>query len=94
MAAQLTEQIRNRLDWLGVKWASHDDSQKDGREVRLLDYACGTGMIARVRLLTPSIRQASDEARVIQQALEPLGLSTIIPLTKENLLLHRPSAPT
>ncbi|KAK0725729.1 S-adenosyl-L-methionine-dependent methyltransferase [Lasiosphaeris hirsuta] len=53
---QLVEEIRSRLDFIGVDWVdgSDDDSGEDEdvtkeesapkREVRLLDYACGTGL--------------------------------------------------
>ncbi|KAI0384550.1 S-adenosyl-L-methionine-dependent methyltransferase [Hypomontagnella monticulosa] len=57
---RLTEEIQARLDWIGVDWANTDDEDEDGirpegepqstqsrREVRLLDYACGTGMMSR-----------------------------------------------
>ncbi|KAI1803699.1 S-adenosyl-L-methionine-dependent methyltransferase [Daldinia bambusicola] len=56
---RLTEEIQARLDWIGVDWASDDDSDDDDdeevkskptrprREVRLLDYACGTGTMSR-----------------------------------------------
>lgn len=55
---QLVEEIRSRLDFIGVDWV--DDSDDDGDEeggkneesitkkgVRLLDYACGTGLVSR-----------------------------------------------
>jgi hypothetical protein len=55
---RLTRELQARLDFIGVDWAS-DDSDDEGdeevggnkkprREVRLLDYACGTGMMSRV----------------------------------------------
>lgn len=63
--SQINEKIRDRLDFLGVGWASDDDedteddegrdapreSKKPAKSVRLLDYACGTGTISRV--ITP-----------------------------------------
>ena len=39
------KETRDRLDWLGVDWIK--DGEK-GKEVRLLDYACGTGLMSRV----------------------------------------------
>ncbi|KAK4909373.1 hypothetical protein LTR28_000185, partial [Elasticomyces elasticus] len=42
--AQLTKAIQDRLDWLGVDWAT---PEKQERDVRLLDYACGTGLVSR-----------------------------------------------
>ena len=56
---QITENIRARLDFLGVDWADEDDNEdeaggdtqgegKPKRPVRLLDYACGTGTVSRV----------------------------------------------
>ncbi|ORY67460.1 S-adenosyl-L-methionine-dependent methyltransferase [Pseudomassariella vexata] len=47
---QLTEAIQARLDFIGVDWVNDDDDTADGvgsKQVRLLDYACGTGMISR-----------------------------------------------
>ncbi|KAI0848173.1 S-adenosyl-L-methionine-dependent methyltransferase [Daldinia vernicosa] len=60
---RLTEEIQARLDWIGVDWASDDEDDEDDdddsdeeaeqkptqsrREVRLLDYACGTGTMSR-----------------------------------------------
>ncbi|KAK7972730.1 methyltransferase domain-containing protein [Apiospora saccharicola] len=59
---QLTEAIQERLDFIGVDWVADedDDAVEDdaaaeevgdraspSREVRLLDYACGTGLMSR-----------------------------------------------
>ncbi|GAW15445.1 hypothetical protein ANO14919_048540 [Xylariales sp. No.14919] len=54
---RLTRELQARLDFIGVDWASDDEDsdEEDGekndkkprREVRLLDYACGTGMMSR-----------------------------------------------
>ncbi|GAB1312285.1 hypothetical protein MFIFM68171_02495 [Madurella fahalii] len=47
---QIIEEIRARLDFFGVDWVDDDydkDNDKtDGKTVRLLDYACGTGALA------------------------------------------------
>ncbi|KAF2199358.1 S-adenosyl-L-methionine-dependent methyltransferase [Delitschia confertaspora ATCC 74209] len=37
--------IRSRLDWLGVPLVGH--GAETPKEVRMLDYACGTGMMSR-----------------------------------------------
>ncbi|KAI1755833.1 S-adenosyl-L-methionine-dependent methyltransferase [Xylaria castorea] len=57
---RLTRELQARLDFIGVDWASDDEdsneegeddsNKKPGREVRLLDYACGTGMMSRALL--------------------------------------------
>ncbi|KAI8966363.1 S-adenosyl-L-methionine-dependent methyltransferase [Daldinia sp. FL1419] len=55
---RLMEEIQARLDWIGVDWADDDDDDdssedaksnptKSHKEVRLLDYACGTGAMSR-----------------------------------------------
>lgn len=56
---QLSEAIQKRLDLIGADWIKDDDDDDDNdgedattttsssRQVRLLDYACGTGMISR-----------------------------------------------
>lgn len=46
MNAMIIGEIRNRVDWFGVDWAKEKETSK---EVRLLDYACGTGLISRVK---------------------------------------------
>lgn len=51
ISQQVTDATRARLDWIGVNWAKSGDS----REVRLLDYACGTGCVSRVRMTSPNI---------------------------------------
>jgi len=47
---KLIEEIRERLDFLGVDWVNNSDNDDEGqnsqaqnKSVRLLDYACGTG---------------------------------------------------
>lgn len=77
------EEIRSRLDWIGVDFidesenddggesdgkrdgdadgqpavTNNDATKKEKKEVRLLDYACGPGMVSRVSLpvLQPSL---------------------------------------
>lgn len=44
MNAMIIREIRNCVDWFGVDWAKEKETSK---EVRLLDYACGTGLISR-----------------------------------------------
>ncbi|KAI5867699.1 S-adenosyl-L-methionine-dependent methyltransferase [Durotheca rogersii] len=59
---RLIQELQARRDWIGVDWADGDDSAEEDdehlddiqsksteakKEVRLLDYACGTGMISR-----------------------------------------------
>ena len=48
---RIIEEIRARLDFIGVDWVddeSNGESEKKpaapGKQVRLLDYACGTGV--------------------------------------------------
>lgn len=40
LAAKLTTEIQSRKQWFGVEWTQSDGKSKN---VRLLDYACGTG---------------------------------------------------
>ncbi|WPG97724.1 Hypothetical protein R9X50_00050500 [Acrodontium crateriforme] len=46
LSAQVSEALEKRMDWMGVEWAKPDD-RTSGRQVRLLDYACGTGSITK-----------------------------------------------
>ncbi|KAI1423899.1 S-adenosyl-L-methionine-dependent methyltransferase [Xylaria sp. FL1777] len=62
---RLTRELQARLDFIGADWASDDEDsdeeeggkgdKKPRREVRLLDYACGTGMMSRA--LAPYVTQ-------------------------------------
>lgn len=47
MISQMTTELRNRVDWIRSDWpkSSSDESPK----IRFLDYACGTGLVSRVR---------------------------------------------
>ncbi|KAK5154051.1 hypothetical protein LTR04_006095 [Oleoguttula sp. CCFEE 6159] len=49
MAMTLTHGVQERLDWFGVKWKDEGEAEgEEGkREVKLLDYACGSGMVSR-----------------------------------------------
>ncbi|KAK4892711.1 hypothetical protein LTR17_027015 [Elasticomyces elasticus] len=44
LSAQVSDALQQNRDWLGVRWSKPDDG---GRDVRLLDYACGTGSITK-----------------------------------------------
>ncbi|KAH7398910.1 S-adenosyl-L-methionine-dependent methyltransferase [Phaeosphaeria sp. MPI-PUGE-AT-0046c] len=44
--AQVTDTLRSRLDWVGIPFANTGTSS-DVKEVTLLDYACGTGLMTR-----------------------------------------------
>lgn len=67
---QLADEIRSRREWIGGEWIEDDDDDDDeddeegnggaerGEEkntARLLDYACGTGMVSRA--LAPYVTQ-------------------------------------
>jgi hypothetical protein len=49
----LIKELQSSLDFIGVDWASEEDAEDDEtpdrRSVTLLDYACGTGLVSRVR---------------------------------------------
>ncbi|KAH8166405.1 hypothetical protein CIB48_g1878 [Xylaria polymorpha] len=87
---RLTRELQARLDFIGVDWASDDeDSNEEGenddnkkkprREVRLLDYACGTGMMSRA--LVPYTTQcvgldiSEEMVRAYNTRAENQGLS-------------------
>lgn len=47
--AQITDAVHEHLDWIGVNWAKPEPNAgvEEAEKVRLLDYACGTGLISR-----------------------------------------------
>ncbi|KAF2446927.1 S-adenosyl-L-methionine-dependent methyltransferase [Karstenula rhodostoma CBS 690.94] len=44
---EVTDDLRNRLDWIGIPFAN-TESSSDTQSVRQLDYACGTGLMSRI----------------------------------------------
>lgn len=53
---QVEDALRTDLSWVGIPFAN-TGSSSDVNEVRLLDYACGTGLMTRVRSLSNTNRQ-------------------------------------
>jgi len=45
----VTDTLRDRLSWIDIPFAN--TSSNPSPEVRLLDYACGPGIMSRVRIL-------------------------------------------
>ncbi|THY92148.1 S-adenosyl-L-methionine-dependent methyltransferase [Aureobasidium pullulans] len=48
IASQVAEALNSHADWLGADWTSASN-----QECHLLDYACGTGSVTRVRISFP-----------------------------------------
>jgi hypothetical protein len=42
----LFDEVRARRSWISSKWTDTPEGQ--GKEIRALDYACGTGNLSRV----------------------------------------------
>jgi len=59
----VTDDLRDRLDWVGIPFAN-TGSSSDAKEVRLLDYACGTGLLSRVSLHTLAMPLQSSQGQV------------------------------
>ncbi|KAH8193516.1 hypothetical protein TruAng_012318 [Truncatella angustata] len=84
---QLTEAIQSKLDFIGADWVDDDDDDDDdgqtdsSKQVRLLDYACGTGMISRVRFdqlitqITYIVQQETNSSLAGFGVLYDTGLS-------------------
>jgi tRNA/tmRNA/rRNA uracil-C5-methylase (TrmA/RlmC/RlmD family) len=53
----LVAEIQARKDFIGVKWADGSSADQAKRPVRLLDYACGTGLVSRA--LAPFVTQST-----------------------------------
>ena len=51
------------MDWAEDESDSEDDSSsaKSTKTVRLLDYACGTGLVSRVRIFDPKTPACVDK---------------------------------
>lgn len=47
---QLTAELQNSIAWTGLDVT---ESESEAQKLRLLDYACGTGMISRVCIPVP-----------------------------------------
>ncbi|KAG0651262.1 putative methyltransferase [Hyphodiscus hymeniophilus] len=54
---QIIEEIQVRRDWIGIDWIDEEDESNSLNNVRLLDYACGTGLVSRA--LAPYITSAT-----------------------------------
>lgn len=52
MQTQIFDELRSKHDFLGLSSVGglrRSDSGTSERQIRLLDYACGTGLVSRVR---------------------------------------------
>ncbi|EKG18055.1 Methyltransferase type 11 [Macrophomina phaseolina MS6] len=76
-------EIRDRIDWFGVDWAKENEKSK---EVRFLDYACGTGLISRalgpfvttIRGIDLSSNMAAEyNSRAVAAGLAPEQMSAV-----------------
>lgn len=71
----MTKEIQSRLEWIGVDWVKEQQSENTenhhpAKKVRVLDYACGPGMVSRVGTLhAPS--ELPIETLTKAQALAP-----------------------
>jgi SAM-dependent methyltransferase len=45
--AQVATELRSLLPWIGIPFADTNTTNTNATEVRLLDYACGTGLMTR-----------------------------------------------
>ncbi|MCJ1391888.1 hypothetical protein MMC18_004755 [Xylographa bjoerkii] len=62
--------VEKNRDWIGVDWVNKDVSGHSGREVRMLDYACGPGNVASVRG-TVNTKHSILVANIATQTLFP-----------------------
>lgn len=69
---EIARRIESKLDFIGVDWVEDDESDEDDKgkvhanpekEVRLLDYACGTGSMSRVSLPPHTSRAIAKPAQ-------------------------------
>ncbi|KAL8670581.1 MAG: hypothetical protein Q9168_004894 [Polycauliona sp. 1 TL-2023] len=61
LSNQITTEILARPSWIGIPMPlpdkSPDDNSKKPHPIRLLDYACGEGVISRVTFFTKMVKQ-------------------------------------
>ena len=43
LSKQVTKELQSKVDWIGIP------QQSEGKAVRMLDYACGSGLVSAVR---------------------------------------------
>jgi hypothetical protein len=48
LQSQISEFLTGNMDWIGVQLPPSEN----GRPTKLMDYACGNGIVSRVSLLT------------------------------------------
>lgn len=48
------ERVQARRAFIGADWVEDEDEDEGAKSVRFLDYACGTGMLSRVRFRSSS----------------------------------------
>ncbi len=60
---QLMDELREKREWIGVDWFDENKKAGEAKEVRLLDYACGTGLVSKVYLSSLILTLNSRENR-------------------------------
>ncbi|KAF2830108.1 S-adenosyl-L-methionine-dependent methyltransferase [Ophiobolus disseminans] len=77
--AQVSEALRSKLEWVGIPFANTGASG-DAVEVRLLDYACGTGLMTRTFgpyvTVTRGIDVSQGMVSTFNKRMEDAGLSS------------------
>ena len=63
MLQQFTEEFRDHKEWIGVQWIENEGTEPCGRQVKLLDYACGPGVASRV-VMTAHRSQALADGKI------------------------------
>jgi hypothetical protein len=83
---QLIDEIQKRRYFISVDWIEDDSDDEDEIEgraaavkdkkdeqapIRLLDYACGTGLVSRVRFFPPSRRPLCSRLASLSRPRSP-----------------------
>jgi hypothetical protein len=45
---QLVDALRGKMDFIGADWVTESGDADKKKRVKLMDYACGTGVVSRV----------------------------------------------
>ena len=88
--AQIQEGIISRLDWLDIPLLNPNDNkdeEQQPKEVKLLDYACGTGLMAECLAPYVTVTRGIDLSTTMVESFNKKHLSLGIPAEKTHAVV-------